>query len=110
RPAVRRRAAWTVILAAQLANLAGEFRASAVDPRLDRALREPEACGDFLVRQLLQVTHDDRRAQGVGLVGERLAEQRHAIALLERGYRADLAGRGCQLVRIDVAVDGFALL
>src|SRR5215467_14310761 len=47
----------------QAFELVGQLDAAAVDARLDRALGQPEAVGDFLVRQLLQIAQHDGRAE-----------------------------------------------
>ena len=46
-----------------LRNLPRQLGPAAVDARLDRALRQPQPVGDLLVRQLLDVAHQHRRAQ-----------------------------------------------
>jgi hypothetical protein len=92
------------------ADLPGELGAAAVDTRLDRALGQLQPIGDFLVGQLLDIAHHHRRPQRLRQRRERLAQQRDAILLLERGERAGLGGNRRQLVRIDGAINRLPLL
>ena len=84
--------------------LTGEFEPAAIDPGLDRAFRQPQRVSDFLIRELLDVAHQDRGAQRVGQRRHRLAEEDDAIALLERGDRSGVVRDRRQLVRIDAAI------
>src|SRR5207244_2667701 len=102
--------AGTEIFAAQFPDLPRELVASAVDARLDRAFRQPQLDGDFVIRELLDVAHQDGGAQRLRQRAQRLFQQMHAIALLHHRYLALRLADGHQLRRVDVAIDGLALL
>ena len=70
----------------------------------------PEALGDLLVRQLLQVAKDDGRAQRRGQRFERLPQHGAQVLVLRDGVRPAIAGGRLQLAGVDVARDRLALL
>ena len=89
--------------------LVRQLDAAAVDARLDRSLGQPEAVGDFLVRQLLQVAQHDGRPQRDRQRFERLAELGAQVLVLGLRVRPALARGRLQVVRVDVARDRLPL-
>jgi hypothetical protein len=69
-----------------------------------------ELVGNLLIRQFLDVSQHHRGTQGGGQLVERLPQQLDAIALLQ--LRVDARVRRCRrkVARVDIAIDGFALL
>ena len=61
--APRRARRRTGCLSCSRLQLARQLETAAIDPRLHRALGQPEPVRDLLVRQLLQVAQHDRRPQ-----------------------------------------------
>ena len=59
----------------ETAKLPGQFKSAAIDPRFDRAFRQPQLVGDFLVRELLQVAQHDGLPERRRQFGQRLADQ-----------------------------------
>ena len=88
--------------------------ASSIRPRLIRDLTvpsgNPEALGDLLIRQLLQIAEDDGRAQRRGQRFEGLPQYGAQVLVLRNGVRPAIAGRRLQLAGVDVARDRLAFL
>src|SRR5512143_1059355 len=84
-------------------NLARKLDAPAIDPGLHRSFGQPETLRDFLVRQLVQVAHHDRRLERERQLVERLAEHFAQVALFELPERARVGGCGRELAGIDLA-------
>ena len=97
-----------VVLAAQLLDLARELGPPTVDPRLDGALWQAQRVGDCLVRQLLEIAHQHRCPERCGQRGQRLPQQRDAVALFERLDRVLIVRDHRQVGRIHIATDRLA--
>ena len=100
-----------VVARANAADLPRQLRPAAVDPRLYRALGQPQRVGDLLIRQLLDVPHHHRLTQR----RRQFLQRRAAAAAAGRAARAPRTGSSVarhrrQLAGIDVAVDRLALL
>ena len=91
---MRPRSARAVIVSAEPADLTGQLRPAAVDPGFDRSFRETKLVRDFLIRQLLDVSHENGCPERFRECNERLTEQGDAIALLERGHRPRVHSHG----------------
>src|SRR5580765_5750882 len=78
----------TEFFAAQLSDLPRQLAAPSVDAGFDGALRKLQRAGDLVIGALLNVAHQHRGAKRRRQRGHRLAEQFHAVALLERGNLA----------------------
>ena len=90
--------------------LTGEFKAAAVDARLHGALRQMQAIGDLLIRELLQVAQHDGLLERRRQLGERLADQMAQVELLELAVRPALARHRHQIRRVHVARHRLAFL
>src|SRR6478672_8064565 len=98
------------LLVLQTFQLARQLEPAAIDPRLHRALRQPEVVGNFLVRQLLKVAQHDRRPQRVRERFQRLLQLRAQILVFgERIWRALARGR-LQVGRVHLARDRLPFL
>jgi hypothetical protein len=60
---VARCPATPLIISAQLPDLTRQLGPAAIDARLDRALRQVQPICDFLIRKLLEIAQDHRRAK-----------------------------------------------
>src|SRR6185436_605468 len=102
-------AARTEVLAPELLDLSGELVAPAVDARFDGAFGQLQLLRDLVVRQLLDIAHEDGRAQRLRQRAHGVLEQLHPIALLHHRHLALRLADGHQLRGVDVAVDRLAL-
>src|SRR5215831_7365535 len=69
------------IVAAKLLDLPRELVPPAIDPRFDGAFRQTQLVRDLVVRQLLDVAHQDSRSQRLRQRAQRFTQEFHAIAL-----------------------------
>src|SRR5262245_59118969 len=103
-------AARTEVLAPELSDLPRELVAPAVDARFDGAFGQLQLLRDLVIRQFLDVAHEDGGAQRLGQRAHRVLEQLDAVALFHHRHLALRLRHRHQLRGVDVAVDRLAFL